>query len=598
MSDTQQTMHEVSNNEEEGGEPEQTLALGDNDDVELPVIDVLSGRGFLTGKSGSGKSNSASVIFEELLSHPDGPYPFIVIDTDGEYWGLREEYELLHLGGDDECQARVGPEHADWIAETVLVDRVPVILDVSGYADEGGSDVDSNIAQDLLERLATALFTKAKAHKQPTLFAVEEIHEFIPQSGNVTDLGQRLVKIGKRGRKHGLGLVGMSQRPADVQKSFITQCDWMLWHRLTWNNDTKVVSKVLGSEYADAIEEFDDGEAWLMADWDDGIQRVQVRRKHTFDAGARPGLEGIDRPDLKGIDDGLLDGLDEASEEAAQRRDRISQLEHQLEQKNEEIEDLQDELSQARDVSAMAEQFTEAMLQQGSGGGSDTAESGGESPQQVIKAEVMEVRREKRELEDELEEKDARIEALEERVAELEPYEERVETLEEKLDLEEAEEALVRLADAIGAPLADGDEKLREKLGELRERNEELREELAAAREQAESGSAAPSSAGGDLTSLVQHDAIQRAVDTAKENSELASEHFDRVLAILASSDGSAKPAKDIAPLTDVSETSVRKVLKELHRSGVVETEQKNRAQAYKLDREFLERRIEVADAE
>jgi predicted transcriptional regulator len=46
----------------------------------------------------------------------------------------------------------------------------------------------------------------------------------------------------------------------------------------------------------------------------------------------------------------------------------------------------------------------------------------------------------------------------------------------------------------------------------------------------------------------------------------------------------------------DVSETTVRQVLKELHRSGVVRREQDGRQQQFALDREFLERRIEVAE--
>ncbi|MFW5919865.1 MAG: helicase HerA domain-containing protein, partial [Halanaeroarchaeum sp.] len=49
----------------------------DGDPVSLPVVDVLTGRGFLTGKSGSGKSNTASVVLEELL---DAGFPSLVVD--------------------------------------------------------------------------------------------------------------------------------------------------------------------------------------------------------------------------------------------------------------------------------------------------------------------------------------------------------------------------------------------------------------------------------------------------------------------------------------------------------------------------------------
>jgi len=43
------------------------LPLDAEGEVSLPTVEVLTGRGFITGKSGSGKSNSASVVVEELL---------------------------------------------------------------------------------------------------------------------------------------------------------------------------------------------------------------------------------------------------------------------------------------------------------------------------------------------------------------------------------------------------------------------------------------------------------------------------------------------------------------------------------------------------
>ena len=320
--------------------------------VDLPVVELLTGRGFVTGKSGSGKSNTASVVVEKLL---DNGFGMLIVDIDGEYYGLKEEYEILHAGADDECDIQVTVEHAEKIASLALEQNVPIILDVSSFLDE-------DEAAELLTEVSKRLFAKAKKLKQPFLMLVEECHEWIPQKGSVGECGKMLIKISKRGRKHGLGIVGISQRPADVKKDFITQCDWLVWHRLTWNNDTKVVSRVLDREYAEAVEDLDDGEAFMMNDWAEDIQRVQFHRKQTFDAGATPGLDDFERPDLKSVSDDLVSELAEISEEKEQTEDRIAELRDQLDEKNSRIAELEAELQDARDMQRMADQFTQALV--------------------------------------------------------------------------------------------------------------------------------------------------------------------------------------------------------------------------------------------
>ncbi|QPV63035.1 DUF87 domain-containing protein [Halosimplex litoreum] len=320
--------------------------------VDLPVVELLTGRGFVTGKSGSGKSNTASVVVEKLL---DNGFGMLIVDIDGEYYGLKEEYEILHAGADDECDIQITVEHAEKIATLALEQNVPIILDVSSFLDE-------EEAADLLTEVSKRLFAKAKKLKQPFLMLVEEVHEWIPQKGSVGECGKMLIKISKRGRKHGLGIVGISQRPADVKKDFITQCDWLVWHRLTWNNDTKVVKRVLDGDYASAVEDLDDGEAFMMNDWAEEIQRVQFRRKQTFDAGATPGLDDFERPDLKSVSDDLVSELAEISEEKEQTEDRIAELREQLDEKNSRIAELETELQDARDMQRMADQFTQALV--------------------------------------------------------------------------------------------------------------------------------------------------------------------------------------------------------------------------------------------
>jgi predicted nucleic acid-binding Zn-ribbon protein len=382
----------------------------------------------------------------------------MVVDTDGEYWGLKQEYEILHVGADEECDLQVGPEHAEKLAELALEQNVPIILDVSGYLEE-------DAASELVRETARHLFTKEKKLKKPFLLIVEEVHEYIPEGAGMDATGEMLVKIGKRGRKHGLGLTGISQRPADVKKDFITQCDWLIWHRLTWENDTQVVRRVVGDPYDDEVQDLADGEAFLLTDWDDEIRRVQWRRKHTFDAGATPGLDEFERPDLKSVSGDLVDELEEISDREERRQDRISQLERELDEREQRIAELEDELESSREMRDLAEQFAEGL--QASGGATE-----------VTQEKVSDLVDEKNELERELEAVREEREELQQRVADLQSELEKRPALD---DVETAREATERLAEAFGVT-GDGEaQRLREKLQRARDRIDELESDAAPA---------------------------------------------------------------------------------------------------------------------
>ncbi len=385
----------------------------DGTDLHLPVVELLTGRGFVTGKSGSGKSNTASVIAEELL---ESGFPLLIVDTDGEYYGLKEEYEMLHAGADEECDIQIGPEHAEQMASLALEENVPVILDVSGYLDE-------DVADELLRKIARQLFVKEKKLKKPFLLVVEEVHEYIPEGGGMDETGRLLIKISKRGRKHGLGILGISQRPADVKKDFITQANWLVWHRLTWDNDTNVVGRIIDTEYSELVSELNDGQGFVQTDWMDvDVRKVQFRRKRTFDAGATPGLDDFERPELKSVSDALVGDLQQISERKDREESRILELENELEKKEKRIETLEDELESARDVSNAAKQMADALTRketlQTKLGGSDDEELRRLHDEIVdLEAERDDLEEERDELTVELDERTDRIETLEGKLA-------------------------------------------------------------------------------------------------------------------------------------------------------------------------------------
>jgi hypothetical protein len=305
------------------------------EDIDLPLATeeggVLTGRGFICGKSGSGKSNTGGVLCEKILEQG---LPLLVVDTEGEHYALKEKYEVLHVGADEKVDLQISPEHADKIAELALEQNVPIVLDVSGYLDD-------ETVYELIFEVLQALFEREKKLKQPFPVLIEEAHEYNPQKGSIENLTKMINRIGSRGRKRGLGIICLTQRPAKLDNDYISNADWRLWHWMDWPNDLNVVRKVLNSEWEANVKDMEVGSVVMECPFADvDIQKVRILRKETFDAGATPTLEDMDRPELKSVSDDLVAELQEISEQKRREEDRIKQLEQEVEAKEERIEEL------------------------------------------------------------------------------------------------------------------------------------------------------------------------------------------------------------------------------------------------------------------
>lgn len=591
-----------------GGPPDHDAGIP----VELPLEESLRGRAFICGKSGSGKSNTASVLIERIL---DAGRPLLIIDVEGEYYGLKESYEVLHAGADDVCDIQVGPEHGEKLAQLGIEQGVPIILDLSGFLDEDEAD-------ELVGSVASALFATAKQAREPFPVFVEECHEFLPQRGSAGETGERLVRISKRGRKHGLGLVGISQRPASVDKDFITQANLLIWHRLTWDNDTKVVGSVLGKEYEREVDALGDGEAFLDVDPDvidstttevsvDRL-RVQIDRKQTYDAGEAPGLGDETRPELQSVDQGLVDELQSISDREQSRQDEIERLRSQLERREADVEELEEELADTKDIRGIMSDMMGSIASE-SGFGAEGSESvtvtidGTEMDvPEVIQAEVMEIREERQAAESrasQLADERARYERaaahLATRLRER-PVSEEVEDLRQFVD--EFGELTDRHRDVIGtfavsSPAASDDadvKRLRERARKAEARADDLEAALDETSQEAGGQPAIPVG-NRETTELLKHDAIQKAISAAAGKGSIGTEHYSSVLGVLANGgdENYQSAGATSTPLT-VSESTVRKVLKNLHTAGVVTRERSGRGFKYALDRDALEQRIDI----
>jgi len=95
--------------------------------------------------------------------------------------------------------------------------------------------------QIVVTHLTRQLFEARKLNKIPALMLVmEEAHQFCPQQGQART-SSILKTIASEGRKFGLGMTVVSQRPAMVDKNVLSQCNTQIILKVTNPNDLKAI---------------------------------------------------------------------------------------------------------------------------------------------------------------------------------------------------------------------------------------------------------------------------------------------------------------------------------------------------------------------
>lgn len=87
---------------------------------------------------------------------------------------------------------------------------------------------------------------KDALNDMPVMVVCEEAHNYIPQKDTVAYRASRksLERIAKEGRKYGLSLMVVSQRPSEVSETIFAQCNNFLALRLTNNADQNYVRRL------------------------------------------------------------------------------------------------------------------------------------------------------------------------------------------------------------------------------------------------------------------------------------------------------------------------------------------------------------------
>ena len=177
-------------------------------------------------------SDLSTILQDEMgkLDKATSTAPYMRIKSKLEELKSDPRYQFMFSG------MLVGDTMADFIAKVFRMpgDGKPIsIIDVSGVP----SDITSTVVA-VLSRLVFDFAIWAREEKpRPILLVCEEAHRYVPNEKNAdnSSVGRVLSRIAKEGRKYGISLGLITQRPSDLAEGVLSQCGTIISMRL--NND-------------------------------------------------------------------------------------------------------------------------------------------------------------------------------------------------------------------------------------------------------------------------------------------------------------------------------------------------------------------------
>jgi len=312
-----------------------TLKISDT--LGLPLA-VASQAVCLVGIRGSGKTNTAGVIAEELL---DQHQQIVVLDPTDAWWGLRSKYPVFIFGG-PHGDLPLAETDGKTLAEFVVQEQVPIILSLRHLRKGAQRRLVTEFCEELYH------LKGQPDYRTPLTVFIDEAPQFIPQRvmGEMARLVGAVQDMILLGRSAGFGVVMISQRFATLNADVRTQADTVIVHRMPSPLDRKALTDWIEEnatiaeqkEVLSSLAKLKTGEAWIWAPYFEIFKQLQVRARRTFDSSAAPsrGVATKAPKDLAAVDLAKLkaklhDAVEKAkADDPKELRKRIAELSAEL----------------------------------------------------------------------------------------------------------------------------------------------------------------------------------------------------------------------------------------------------------------------------
>jgi hypothetical protein len=166
--------------------------------------------------------------------------------------------------------------------DRILAPMQVSVMDLSGL-DSTSTDY---IVSKLLRDISNSVITGEYPH--PVFIVIEEAHNFIPAESD-TRSSPIIKRIAAEGRKFGVFLVVISQRPSKIHSDTLSQCNSQIIMKLTNPKDQEAVersSERMSKELLNNLPGFNPGEAVVLGPVTKTPVMIRVRRRKTREGGA------------------------------------------------------------------------------------------------------------------------------------------------------------------------------------------------------------------------------------------------------------------------------------------------------------------------
>lgn len=223
-----------------------TISLNAQTTIDLPTL--IDTRLLIQANSGGGKS----WLIRRLLEQSHGKVQQLVIDLEGEFSTLREQFDYILAGKNGDTPAE--PRSASLLARRLLELNVSAIIDLY--------ELPQQERKHFVKLFLEALINAPKHLWHPVLVVIDEAHVFAPEKGQSEAMGA-VIDLATRGRKRGYCAVLATQRLSKLHKDAAAECNNKLIGRTGLDIDRKRAAEELGftsKEATLALRQLEPGE--------------------------------------------------------------------------------------------------------------------------------------------------------------------------------------------------------------------------------------------------------------------------------------------------------------------------------------------------